>query len=154
MADQLVPTTAAEYRKVMRDGVELRLATGRPVRMRLVELSRLYTGGKIPSHLTNYVAGLLWYEPGSKSKSTSDENIRYNAEVMRLVAKAALVDPEIVDNPKTDSEISFDDLFDEELSEIYRLANSPAKALESFRRQQAEPMAAVSDLQDAGAEAE
>lgn len=149
----LKPTPAGGLPIPLRDSITVELETGRVVEMVVGELSMLYEMGEVPDDLSSIAAREL-YPPASENPQ---ERIKRNRERLRiakwLVARV-LRNPVVVEKPEAAHEIAIDHLYHDEIWEIWTLANSPARAMDNFRRQQARHVGAVSGLQDVGAATE
>ena len=151
--DILRPTPADALPIPLRDPVTVELATGRVVEMVVGELEMLYELGEIPDDLTRVAVREL-FPPANPDERERGERLRERLRLIKWVVRRVLVHPRVVDEPQGPDEIAIDYLYNDEVWEIYRLANSPARALASFRRQQARRVGPVSRQQDVGATAE
>lgn len=133
----------ADFPVPLQGEITVELSSGRVVTMVIAELEMLYEMGEIPNDLARIAAREL-VVPVSSNESEREKRFMERLRLVKWVAGRVLVEPKI----------EIDRLYRTELWEIYEMANSPARALENFRVQQARHVGAVSGLQDVGAEAE
>lgn len=138
-------TPVEEWQRLRVHGmVKVLEATGRVVRWRPVNLTRMLKDGKVPDHLTGYVARRLWLGTPDEERSDQEKLVDW-MEYHELVAKASLLYPVVTDDPQGPDEIHPDDLLDDELVEIERMARNPADEVRRFRGEQAGDVGAVSE---------
>jgi hypothetical protein len=136
--DAPVPVSDPDDFPLPIDGeITVELSTGRVIRMVIGELEMFYAAGEIPDELTRIAARELTVPEPDDDK----ERERRYRERLRL--RDWLVGRVLV-APKLD----VDALYQNERWQIYNMANSPALALENFRRQQARHVGVVSAVQD------
>lgn len=132
----LTLTPAQEFRLLREVGALVTLvATGRVVRWRPVNLTRLLQKGEIPDHLTTFIAARVWSGKSDDSRTDAQKAIEW-LNYLDLVVAASLLHPRIFDNPKGPDEIHPDDLLEEEKLEIEQLATNPVQAVRPFRGEQ------------------
>lgn len=116
------------------------LDTGRVVEMVIAELSMLYEAGEIPDELTPIAARQL-FPPAAPNEREQQQRYRERLRLAKWVVSRVLRTP-----------IPVEQLYHDEIWQIYGLANDPARALDNFRRQQARHVAALPEVQDTGPE--
>lgn len=130
----------SEFEKAQNDGLEITLETGREVTMVLIEMTRFMERGEIPNELRAIAARTFYLEerktPEEKMKDFLDR-VRFGKWMTRQVVK---------------SPANTDDFFDDEYLEVARLANNPAMALETFRKQQAKRLGLGDGVREVGAD--
>jgi hypothetical protein len=125
-------TPLTDFRELRINGrVDTFKCSGRVVRWRPVNLSRALRSGKIPDHLTAYVAKRVWTGSDSVDERSDVERVAEWGEYLDWVAQNALVYPTVTDHP-TEQEIMPDDLFDPELQELELWATYPLSAVRPF----------------------
>lgn len=112
--------------------ITVELDTGRVVEMVVGELSMLYELGEIPDELTEIAAREL-FPPDKSSDRNPPQRYAERMRLVRWVVERVLV-----------TKIPVNHLYHDELWEIWGLANSPARAMDNFRRQQARHVGSVS----------
>jgi hypothetical protein len=128
-------TTGTEWRKAREQGEAVELPSKHVVVLRPISMQSLLRHGRIPDSLTGLVSsfisgqGLDKENPVALAKSITELNM--------VMCKSAMLTPRIVDDPKTDEEISFEDLSEEEIDFIVSWAQEPVKTMEKFREKQA-----------------
>lgn len=137
----------------LHESITIELDTGRVVEMVVGELSMLYEVGEIPDDLTGIAAREL-FPPAKEEDREREKRYRERLRLAKWVVARVLRNPVVVDNPQAANEIAISHLYHDEIWDIYSLANSPARAMDNFRRQQARHVGAVSEMQDALAIAE
>lgn len=111
---------------------ELELPSGLTVRVRRVSLQDLAAGGMIPAPLVDVVQRLI---DDTRSGQMIQPNVKQLAElgpILNVVARAAVIEPALADTPD-DEHLGLSELTIEDKADIFRWANSPARALEPFR---------------------
>lgn len=131
------PTPAAEFRRMREEG-ELRtlVSTGRMVILRPVRLMRMLQKGRIPDHLSEYVARQVWGPDDAEDTRTATQKAVQWQEYLDMVVSSALVYPVLSDAPQGEDQIGLDDLEYEEMLDIHEFAIEPTKAVRSFRGKQ------------------
>lgn len=138
----------------MTDAIPVTLDTGREVEIVLGDLAMLYEIGEIPDDLTPIAQRMLFAAPPKNDAGAEKRYTERFKLVKWLVVNKFLKKPVVVETPKRPGEIAANHLYRDEIWQIYNLANDPALALSTFRRQQGIDVAAVSGLQDVGEQAE
>ena len=123
--------------------ITVELTTGRVVEMVIGELEMLYELGEIPNELTRIAARELTV-PTPTNDSEREKRFADRLKLVKWVVGRVLVSPKI-DTAR---------LYNDEVWQIYNMANSPALALDNFRRQQARHVGVVRPVQDVGTSAE
>lgn len=139
----LTLTPAQEFR-LLREVGQIRTleSSGRVVRWRPVNLTRMLQKGDIPDRLTTYIAALVWSGKPDDTRTDAQKAID-DMEYLDLIAAASLLHPRVTETPQGDDDIHPDDLLYEEKLEIERLARSPIEAVRPFRREQGRDVAAA-----------
>lgn len=135
-------STPDEYPVPLEGVITVKLETGRVVQMVIGELSMLYEMGEIPNELIPIAARSL-FEPSKENDPEYEKRYWERWKLVKWLAGRVLktqIDPKR--------------LFDEEVWQIYNLANNPGLAVRNFRRQQAGNVESVYELQDVGADTE
>lgn len=117
--------------------ITVELTTGRVVQMVIGELEMLYERGEIPNELTRIAARELMTPPPT-SEAEREKRYMERLRLVRWVAGRVLVAPQM----------DVAHLYHDEIWQIYDMANSPALALDNFRRQQARHVGVVPGQQD------
>lgn len=131
-----------EYPVPLEGTITVQLDTGRIVEMVIGELSMLYEMGEIPNELTAIAAKTL-FPPVQEKDGEREKRYWERFKVAKWLVGRVLV-----------TKIAVNRLYHDEIWQIYNMANSPALAMENFRRQQTERMADVPGQQDVGDSAE
>lgn len=147
-------TPAGDLPIPLHDSITVELDTGRVVEMVVGELSMLYELGEIPDDLTPIAARELLAPPKDEPPAAREKRYFERLKLARWVAGRVLTQPRVVEKPKGNAEIAITGLYHDEIWQIYGLANSPASALDNFRRQQARHVATLPGQQDVGPQAE
>lgn len=150
--NSLRATPAGELPIPLHESITVELDTGRVVEMVVGELSMLYEAGEIPDELTGIAAREL-FPPAKEDEREREKRYRERLRLAKWVVGRVLRNPLVVENPQAANEIAITHLYHDEIWDIYSLANSPARAMDSFRRQQARHVGVVSEVQDAFATA-
>jgi hypothetical protein len=119
----------------LQDAIGIELDTGRTVSLVIAELSMLYELGEIPDELTPLAAREL-FAPAKDDERERGQRYLERLRLARWVVGKVLRTPGL----------GVEELYHDEIWEIYSLANSPARALETFRRQQARRVDSVSKV--------
>lgn len=153
MAKQQVikPMLGKAWRKVREEGEVGILPSGKPVRGRTVlPIHILELGEDVPDILTA-LALKLFYGKASYKEVLAFRDVRENAEealkvgkALKIVTRAFLLEPRVVDEPLADDEISIDDVEPADQAAIWDVAFMGADALSKFFRESREQ---DSDLQ-------
>lgn len=151
--ETLRPTPAGELPIPLHDSFTVELDTGRVVEMVVGELSMLYEAGEIPDELTKVAVRTL-FPPATPDEREREQRYYERLRLAKWVVERVLVHPRVVDAPQGEGEIAISHLYHDEIWQIYELANSPARAMSNFRRQQARHVGTVSRQQDVEAAAE
>jgi hypothetical protein len=110
-------------------------ASGRPARLRPVNLLKLVELGKIPSTLEALVAEMLWGESPEKAETTEREEAEKWLELAGIICVASFTDPVIVETPTADNEISLDHVEIADRLWVGELMIGPTLALSMFRQE-------------------
>lgn len=140
----LLASFLEEYPVPLEGTITVQLDTGRVVEMVIGELSMLYEMGEIPNELTAIAAKTL-FPPAQEKEKDGEREKRYWE---RFKVAKWLVGRVLVTN------IDINRLYHDEIWQIYNMANSPALAMENFRRQQAQHVGDISGLENMGDSAE
>lgn len=126
-------TPVEEWQRLRLHGAVKTLeSTGRVIKWRPVNLTRMLKEGKIPDNLTAYVAHRLWAGIADDERSDLEKLLDWQ-EYHVVVATACLLFPIVTENPKGAGEIHPDDLLDVELVEIERMVRNPSDEVRRFR---------------------
>jgi hypothetical protein len=131
-------SSAQEFKKrreAREAGDVLTLASGLSVRLKRPEVTKLIAQGLLPANmLQRFMA--IQKDLQSSSKEVKAEDLELILKFQRTVAKHALLEPTISDEPDYDkNEIALDDLDDADLEEIWTYANGGLEAVDSFRKE-------------------
>ena len=135
-------TATERFPLPLQEPFEVQLETGRKVQLVIGELSMLLEAGDIPNDLLPIAVQQIYPPDKFDERAWAQQG----SERLRL---AKWLVGKVLRTP-----VPVEQLYHEEVWEIYGLANRPARALDNFRRQQARHVAVISDLQDAGPVAE
>lgn len=137
-------TPPSEFRKLREAGYVVELeSTGRVVKLRPVNPTRLLRSGDIPDHLSGAVAKLVWGGAEEDERSEAQKAQDWLA-YLETIAQAALLYPRIGTEPLGEDEIAIEDLTQGELIDIERHALKPLEAVRSFRDEQKRAVDAAS----------
>jgi len=127
-------TSAQEFKKrrqAREQGEPLELPSGLVVKVRRPEIPKLIADELIPADLVQEFIKV--------QSDTSNLNATQLVKLMQFqkaMAKHALLEPKIVDEPNYDSgEISIDDLDQDDLDVVWSYVNGGSKAVAQFREQ-------------------
>lgn len=154
MSKSTRPTSGRQWRKAREEGIVVTLPSGNIARLRPVALDVMLANGQMPDLLAPIAAKSLWDEIDTEKIAGMVDMAKGMADLFGIVCKAALLEPRVVDNPTADDEIALDDIEFQDKAAIFQLAIAPTRALELFRRQQEQRLAAVHDGQGGEREAE
>lgn len=143
-------TSGVEWRNKRRAEYTIELPSGNRATIRPLLLDRCIAQGQIPDILTPWAAKILWEGAETKKVAEQVEAARGFADLVGWVVTAVMVDPKVVDDPKTDNEISLDDIHFRDKFRIFDLATEPAEWLRSFRDQQTKRLEGVRDSEQNG----
>ena len=136
---KLKPTSGREWRRPREEGYALTLPSGNTAVIRPVALDVMLQQGEIPDVLTPIVASTIWSEikvDGDEVEANPTLGLRMIG-LFDIVARAAFVEPRVVDDPQADDEIAPSDLSLEDKGAVFQLAIQPARVLAKFCEQQA-----------------
>ncbi len=140
-------TSAREWRKFREEGAFVKLPSGFTARLRPVSMQWLYKSGKIPDALTTLVAEII--KAGDATIPDVKDAATAIIDLKIVVAKAAFINPTIVDEIKDpDSEILYEDLWEEDTEFVLSWAQRPQKELANFRTEQEPVVEPVLDSDD------
>ena len=118
-----------------RTGRYVELPTGPVVKVRKPKLLDMFASGQIPGELINLSRSSSEAEMEKKIEG-SPEARKKTMEMMNAVVKAAIVEPEIVDEPDYDKQqIHIDDLDMADKLFVYKIAMGGTEELKKFREQ-------------------
>lgn len=123
--------------------ITVKLDTGRVIEMVMGELSMLYEMGEIPDELTPIALKQL-FPPSKEDEREREKRFWERFKLAKWLAARVVVSPQM----------DVARFYHDEIWQIYNLANSPAAALDNFRRQQALHVATLYQVQDARPTAE
>lgn len=144
-------TPASEWhaqRTESEQGYVVPLPSGNVVRLRPVALDVLILSGKLPDILTPIAAKSLWTETKTDDIASQVEMAKGFIDLINIIVPAALLYPRITETPQYDDDVRLDDIDFRDRVHIFQVATQPAAALYSFRREQEERMAAISNSQN------
>ncbi len=146
-------TSGKEWRKAREEGVEITFPSGRVAAIRPIEVDHfLLAGGHIPDFLTPIVLDMI-NGKGYMMELPLHEQLEKSKDFLMFLnelAKAAFVNPKVVDDPQADDEISIDDLTYGDKTIVYRFFSRPAEVLRRFRDSWAKSVAFVDAPQNDG----
>lgn len=145
MSEQLKPESGKAWRKARESGEVGRLPTGRIVRGRTVlPIHILELGEDVPDILTA-LATKLFYGKAKYKEVLAFREVRDDADhalkvgkALKIVTRAFLLEPRVVDEPLADDEISIDDVEPQDQAAIWDVAFMGADALSKFFRERGE----------------
>ena len=135
----------------LQEPFEVELETGRVVQMVIGELSMLLEAGDIPNDLLPIAVAQI-YPPDKFDERAWAQQGKERLRLAKWLVGKVLRTP--IGSSGPSAALTVDQLYHEEIWEIYGMANRPARALDNFRRQQARHVAVVSAMQDVGPVAE
>lgn len=140
------------WRELREKGIEVELPSGNVVRLRPVNIEKLFKLGRVPDSLTNMVAEIIG------TGQATNENVVQMAtkylELKDLIVEAAMLEPKVVSTPVADDEISIDDVSPLDSQFIFAWAQRPQKELSTFRNEQDVLMESAHDGKDVLMQAE
>ena len=146
----LTATSPQEWRKLNTLGTLIELPSGKVARLRKPDLFTLVRAGKIPNALAGKVTEMI-----KKQKADiADFDASELADLLDIVAKAAFVEPQVVDKPTEDNQISPSDIDFTDKSFVFQYAQGGTSDLEFFRREQGRNVSPAQDGQELQPEAE
>lgn len=132
-------TPGASWRAPRTEGYVKQLPSGNWARLRPVTPDQLIVTGNVPDTLTPLVVKMLFHGSDGTELTqlvTSNEESLKHAEgtikLINAVCRAAFVAPRIVADPKTDDEITIDDVTVLDRYYVFQLATQPAEVLRDF----------------------
>lgn len=134
---QVIPASD-DFPVPLEGAITVQLETGRVVEMVIGELSMLYEMGEIPNDLTAIAVRQL-FPPAQEKESEREKRYFERWKVVKWLVQRVLV-----------TNINVNRLYHDEIWQIYNMANSPALAMENFRRQQEKRVGDLSGQQDMG----
>lgn len=121
-----------QAREAREKGDVITLSSGLSVRLKRPDVTQMISRGLIPS---NMVQGFMSLQGKDQSKITG-EDVATILQFQREMAKHALTEPKVVDEPNYDNgEISIDDLSSDDLGEVWQYVNGGLEAVEKFRKE-------------------
>ena len=153
-AKPTAPTSGKAWRQEKEEGELWTLPSGNVARLRPVSLMHLIRSGQIPDILTPLAASMVWEEMEPDKLTGTVEMAKNAADLAELICEASFVDPVIVEEPEEDNEVSHEHIDDMDKAWVMNTMIQAAEVLRKFRQQQEELMAAVSDGDEDGSEAE
>lgn len=151
MSEELKPDLGKAWRKEREEGIVGRLPSGRVVRGRTVlPLHIIELGEDVPDILTALATRLFYgkakYEEVVAFRKESDdpEQALKVGRALKIVTRAFLLEPRVVDEPLADDEISIDNVKPVDQAFIWDIAFMEVDSLARFFR---EPTEQDSDLQ-------
>lgn len=151
MAKQLKPDSGKAWRKPREEGETGTLPSGRTARGRTVLPEHILALGEDVPDILTALALKLFYGKASYKEVLEFRNVREDAvealkvaKSLKIVTRAFLLEPRVVDEPLVDDEISIDDVEPQDKAAIWDVAFMGADALSKFFR---EPREQDSDLQ-------
>ncbi len=139
---QVTATPAEVWRKPQVEGVLLKLPSGNYASIRPVGVDTFLAGAEIPDILTPVVADLISSEKGIRLGDVPISQYMIMMKLFNGFCKSCFVSPSIVDeitDPET--QILITDVSENDKAFVFQFLGQPARALESFRRQQEESVA-------------
>lgn len=130
------PLTPVEDFKALRlhGKAEALESSGRVVRWRPVNLTRMLKAGKVPDHLTAFVTTIVWSGNDEDERPAVKQAIEWQ-DYLDWMASQTLIAPSVAYG-ETAGDILPDDLFHEELLELDAKARKPLEAVRPFRAEQ------------------
>ena len=136
MADELQVTPAAEWNRA-REGVVVRLPSGRVARLRPISFVLLVKLGRIPEGMVPLIAEIMQGERDDLPAATTLTDMQDRLAFLDAIAATAFVEPRVVDSdPVPDGCIHIDALDHADKEFAFSLLNQPLRALERFRDEQ------------------
>lgn len=151
---QLLATSGAQLRRLREKGVVLTFPSGNAYRVTLPSPGTLLRRGHLPNPLLSFVVDAFYngvtnakYEAFVSSKERQEDALAM-LESLKTVCAAMFMQPQIVDDPQGDDEISIDDLpiIDQEWA--LRLLFAPVNEVLPFRGEQETDVERVPQAQD------
>jgi len=139
----ITPTLARTWRQPRAEGFVVTLPSGNVARLRPVALDRMILSGSLPDLLTPLAAKTLWTTTDEAEIGNQIELARGFVDLVNLIVPLAMMEPTIVEDPQTDSEISIEDIDFGDKVAVFQLATQPATFLKAFREQQAGGLATL-----------
>lgn len=143
--ERLQPTSGSEWRRAREEGYTVPLPSGKVATLRPVALDQLLRNGSIPDLLSPVAARALWQETDSDKIAENPKLNKDYLELIDLIVPLALMMPKVVENPKGEGEIAFEDIDFMDKVGIFNLAIQPAELLKTFRDQQESRLSTLRD---------
>lgn len=136
MADELMITPAAEWNRV-REGVAMRLPSGRVARIRPFSFETLVRAGRIPEGMVPLVSDIMQGERDDLPAAETLADIQDRLAFLDAMVMSAFVEPRVVsDDPPPDGCVHIDALEQIDKEYMFALLNRPLRELERFRDEQ------------------
>lgn len=136
MADELTITPAAEWNRV-REGVVLRLPSGRVARLRAISFELMVRLGRIPDGMVPIVADILTGQRDDLPQANTLEALKDRIAFLDAMTMTAFVEPRVVDSdPVPDGAVHIDAIEQADKEVVFALLNAPLRELERFRDEQ------------------
>jgi len=127
---ELTPTSEIKKLATQRnEGVLTRLPSGIVVKLRQPDLSKMILDGVIPSELLAIATG------AEGTTSIDPNNAKKGVQLMNLIIKHSLVEPKVVDENPSETEILISDLSEEDRAFIVSRGQQGVASLKPFRKE-------------------
>lgn len=142
----IMPMSGAAWRADMEVGHVYTLPnSGKPARLRPVDLLKLLEAGKIPNTLEGLVGTILWGEKPENDKVEDKDEAHQWLELAELICKASFTNPVIVDHPTANNEIGLEHIENADKLWVGEKMIGPTVALFPFRTRQGADVELVPD---------
>lgn len=147
-------TSAVEWRKPREEGFLVRLPSGKTCRLRPIAMDNMVISGLFPDFMAPIIQEAISGKHSELDITAIMEKvgivdaIKQEQEMKRILCKSAFVYPRIVDEPKADDEIAFEDVEIGDAEFVIRLVQRPVNELATFSAKQAVDVESVEIVRD------
>lgn len=154
--NELTPTTAAEWKRLKREGFIVTLPSGFVARLQPVSLKDLVRSGRIPDFLTSLVQQVIFVGKTPEELAADPELPKAVDQLYDIVIPAAFISPIVVPSTEEPSEeqLSVLDLDDVDAEVVFNLSTGGTGALRKFRDGQGADVAAIPNGNENGNKAQ
>lgn len=143
----LKPTSAADWKKTVREGIIVPFPSGLVASLRPVSVIGLLKAGKIPDFLTGLAQSVLYEEKQPEELANNLELLTQLDDLFNVILPEAFAEPVVVPSgvEPDENELSIDDLDDSDKQIAFNLAISGVGTMRLFRDRQRPDVQPVPD---------
>lgn len=152
-SNELKPTTGAERRAGREKGAVLIFPSGEKYRVRRVTAQQLLRRGKLPNVLLGFLIDAI-YNGMTQEKIDNffalrdkEESVLEWLDSLKIVCQEMWMEPRIVDDPKSDDEMTIDDVDLLDQAAAFEVVFKPAKQVLPFRPQQEAAVGGMAEVE-------